>query len=377
MNVAKTVAAVILVDPPMTTCTKCDADINRADKQQSQVHSHYRRWKTDALRAHAKPSSSCDPGCLILQDPIVYRNRQKVWDARNWKREGEVLEVPHRSGPYHGGCHVLHVSASSKATASEKLAMMQQSSEKKPESILDALVLYWTTLATKDSAILEAAKKDSVNASHYLLKIIAQHWTYQLELIAHGVSNTEWFADDYEARIDSRATLDDWKRELMKITDSTKDINYMRRQLNHFERAILLNLERLGVQIGAEAINDDFPLALRDAQRDLLTISARLRPFRERADDLSSIANEVAGLRASFKSIQDGELGLRLSLFAAIIFPLTLVASLFSMSDGYRPGQGNFWVFWASSVPLALVLGMGLMFGRRPEIWVRKWLQEH
>lgn len=177
---------------------------------------------------------------------------------------------------------------------------------------------------------------------------------------------------DHEASVDVRKSLSDWKTELTSISAATKDINYMLRQMNHFERAITLNIERLGVQLGCESVQDGLPRALADAQKDFLTISARLRPYRDRVYDLSSIANEVAGLRASFKSIQDGEQGLRLSLFAAIIFPLTLVASMLSMGDGYLPGQHNFWVFWAASVPLALVIGIWLMFGHWPERQARR-----
>lgn len=139
----------------------------------------------------------------------------------------------------------------------------------------------------------------------------------------------------------------------------------MLRQINHFERAITLNIERLGVQLGCEGVKKELSRALADAQMDFLAIAARLRPFQERMSDLTSLANDIAGLRASFKSIQDGEQGLRLSLFAAVIFPLTLVASMLSMGEDFLPGKSSFWVFWAASVPLAIAIGFWLIYGNK------------
>lgn len=57
------------------------------------------------------------------------------------------------------------------------------------------------------------------------------------------------------------------------------------------------------MQLGDEAVDNTLLRALADAQKDFLTISSRLRPFRERVDDLTTIANEIASLHAAYKSI--------------------------------------------------------------------------
>lgn len=214
-----------------------------------------------------------------------------------------------------------------------------------------------------------------VNSTFYMLNFVAHHWAHQIDLIAYAVNHAEWFNDDHCAVFDSRPSLNEWKAELNKVSLATKDINYMRRQLSRFDRALTLNMERVGVKVHQD-INEALPDALCDAQEDFLTIASRLGPLRERVDDLTSIANEVASLRAAFKSIQDGEQSLWLSIFAAGIFPLTLVASMLSMSDNYLPGHENFWVFWAASIPLALVIGL-FMLGRHPKKQSRQFWQQH
>ena len=140
----------------------------------------------------------------------------------------------------------------------------------------------------------------------------------------------------------------------------------MRRHLNHFWRSMVLNLERLGVQLGAEGIDNSTSLALQGAQKDFLTIHARMQPLRDRAEALVSVSNDLANLRAAFRGVHDSEFGLRLSLFASAIFPLTLVASIFSMSNDYQPGKPQFWKLWAIGPPFCIAIALGMIYGTRP-----------
>jgi hypothetical protein len=231
-------------------------------------------------------------------------------------------------------------------------------------SPLDEMVFYWTKLATPE--LIKQTNTKSSNAAYYLLKHIAQHWVNQLELINTTIAKGEWFSDDYQARIDDNLSAQKWKADLNKINDIARDINYMRRHLNHFWRAMVLNLERLGVQLGSEGIDDCVSLALKGAQKDFLTIHTRMQPLRDRAEALNSVSNDLANLQAAFRGVNDGEFGLRLSLFASIIFPLTLVASIFSMGDDYRPGKPQFWKLWAIGPPFCVALALGLIYGIRP-----------
>jgi CorA-like Mg2+ transporter protein len=140
----------------------------------------------------------------------------------------------------------------------------------------------------------------------------------------------------------------------------------MRRQMNHFCVAIVLNLERLGIQLGCEKVDKGLPLALRGAQMDFLTINSRLHPLWNRVNALSAIANDLSNLRAAFKGAQNGELVLRLSLLASIVFPLTLVASMLSMGDYFTPGKKKFWIFWAGSIPAVVLFEIVLVYGTQP-----------
>ena len=249
-------------------------------------------------------------------------------------------------------------------------------------SAMDEMVFYWTKLATPE--LIQETNEKSSNAAYYLLKHVAQHWVNQLELMNTTIARGEWFSDDYQAQIDDNLSKQKWKLDLLKINEIAKDINYMRRHLNHFWRAMYLNLERLGVQLGCEGVDANASLAIRDAQKDFLTIHTRMQPLRDRAEALNSVSNDLANLRAAFRGVSDGEFGLRLSLFASIVFPLTLLAGIFSMGDDFRPGRPKFWHLWAIGIPVCVVVALGLVYGRRPwavatDLWeyVRSWFEHY
>jgi hypothetical protein len=108
-----------------------------------------------------------------------------------------------------------------------------------------------------------------------------------------------------------------------------------------------------------------------------------MQPLRDRAEALNSVSNDLANLRAAFRGVSDGEFSLRLSLFASVVFPLTLLAGIFSMGDDFRPGKPQFYKLWAIGVPVCLVVALGLVYGRRPwavtiDIWdyARAWLED-
>lgn len=303
--------------------------------------------------------------CLILKDPRKYFDRASLWKAQDWGTSQTLEETNHESWPYHNGCSTLAPLTFSQVGIGAQEAHIKKFQDKRDlVSPLDEMVFCWTKLATPE--LIKQTNTKSSNAAYYLLKHTAQHWIHQLELINTTITKAEWFSDDYQARIDDNLSLQKWKTDLIKVTKIAKDINYMRRHLNHFWRSMVLNLERLGVQLGDEGIDDTASLALKGAQKDFLTIHTRMQPLRDRAEALNSVSNDLANLRAAFRGVYDSEFGLRLSLFASIVFPLTLVASIFSMGDDYQPGRSQFWKLWAIGPPFCVALALGLVYGMQP-----------
>lgn len=303
---------------------------------------------------------------LILRDPVDYSSRAALWNAYTWKDPDNVEVINHESWAYHDGCSTLAPLEISDTNPDD---LMSKFEEKRDLcNALDEQVFYWTKVATKD--LISEANKSVSNTSYYLLKHLAQHWISQLELINCTLAKGEYLSDDFQARLDKTTTGSEWKAELVKINKINTDINYLRRQMNYFWRAMLLNIERLGIQVGSEQVDHDLPLALRGAQQDFLTIHTRMAPLRQRVDAVSAMANDLANLKAAFKGIQDSDFSSRLSIFASVVFPLTLVASILSMGDDFLPGKQDFWVFWASSLPPVLMFALVMRYGWRLDgVW--------
>jgi hypothetical protein len=301
----------------------------------------------------------------ILKDPNVYNDRATLWNANVWDSKQHVERREHKSFTYHDGCPTLAKLLFSQLSDEAQNQMIDLQTERDLGSPLDEQVFYWTKVALPD--LIQETNEQSSNAAYYLLKHIAQHWTNQLELINATIAKGEYLSDDFQATIDDTLSQQQWKADLLRVNLITKDINYMRRQMNHFWRAMIINLERLGIQLGCEQLTPALPRGLRGAQQDFLTIQARMQPLRERGEALSAIASDLSNLRAAFRGVHDSEFGLRLSLFASIIFPLTLVATILSMSDHYLPGADSFWKFWAISLPLVAAFCLVLVYGWRPD----------
>jgi hypothetical protein len=373
--------AVILVDPPFAVShTVPRTGLFSKPSTSDKIAAHV--FTPDGIELDEGTVQSIEE-CLILKAPNTYPNRASLWKAQGWRESDPLVATPHKSWPYHNGCPTLAPLVFSQAGMGAKEANLGTFQTKRNlSSALDEMVFYWTKLATP--ALLKETGQKSSNAAYYLLKHVAQHWVNQLEIMNTTIAKAEWFSDDYQAQIDDNLSRRKWKTDLLKINEIAKDINYMRRHLNHFWRAMYLNLERLGIQLGSESVDEDASLALKGAQKDFITIHTRMQPLRDRAEALDSVANDLANLRAAFRGVADGEFSLRLSLFASVVFPLTLLAGIFSMGDDYRPGRPQFWKLWAIGVPFCVTVALGLVYGKHPwtvfiDLWVyiREWTQRH
>ncbi|EXJ84695.1 hypothetical protein A1O3_05365 [Capronia epimyces CBS 606.96] len=303
-----------------------------------------------------------------------FRNRTELWYARDACRLFRLGKFPHFSEPYHKGCPTIYPLSfcSSKRLATAEL--IATTGARHVTSPFDETIFYWEKLADQEQIL--AVKEQSVNAAQHLLKFIAYYWIHTLEVVEHTLAQSEYFSDDNPATKPKHMSTAEWKREFYKVVDTSHKINYFRRQMIYFENAMTLNLERLGTSIdGSWDLQSGtapprlLAQALCDAHKDFKALASRLRPLLTRADKLSTVANDIASLRAAFQAIEDSATGLSLSILATIIFPFTLVASMFSMADGFLPGHDKFWVFFAVSIPLTMVISLVLVVARQWDSW--------
>ena len=106
---------------------------------------------------------------------------------------------------------------------------------------------------------------------------------------------------------------------------------------------------------------------------DYQFLRSRYRELSERASGLNGSMTALAGLINNRQAVKAQELALEatnrsireakslkaLTILGIVFIPLAYVASLFSMSDPYRPGGRLFWVYFAVAIPLIGLIVLG------------------
>lgn len=68
------------------------------------------------------------------------------------------------------------------------------------------------------------------------------------------------------------------------------------------------------------------------------------------------MATSMVQLLESRRSMLEAANVSRLTFIALVFVPLSWVASLFSMADDYSPGHRNFWVYFATALPVLFLV---------------------
>ena len=68
-------------------------------------------------------------------------------------------------------------------------------------------------------------------------------------------------------------------------------------------------------------------------------------------------------------SIQESRGVGRLTKLATVLVPFSITAGIFSMGDDYLVGKSQFWVFWAVTIPLVLLVLIVVFTSLVPSLW--------
>jgi hypothetical protein len=302
-----------------------------------------------------------DPPVDAYKDPVVRGSRGMVTYRVLGKQQGadqkrmRYEEILHSSKPYQFG-HPDPIAVEQAIRFTAAGSVNGKPVYRKKQSLFDETILYWTQ--RDNEGMITSAMENPCNTMDYVLKIAAYHWTSLLELVLLTLNQGEFVAD--EERNPGRYVTElfasserAWKSKISKLYESIWYLNIFRRRLAFFEDDLDLALERLNP---CDVYIENLPTALRDASVDFKSLLTRLRLYKTRAEALASTADEIVNMRGAAKSLDDSTFNLRLAIFAAVVFPSTFIASIFGMSDGYKPGDDQFWVFWVVSIPLVFIM---------------------
>jgi hypothetical protein len=215
-------------------------------------------------------------------------------------------------------------------------------------SMLDDLCFYIQNY----SSLISTSELDSVG--FIARKIVSSQYLLQTLYLSAKVGNMQ-----FHMTRRNQALLDYFTPEFVEAQWS--DSQVLERRLSEY----LGQVESIMMQLR-------IPLELPDPTRvqswmdttaDFQFVYMRLKDIRHRAESLNAATAGLAGMSGNRQALREQERSLReakstraLTFLGLIFIPLAYVASLFSMADPYGPGGGSFWVYFAISLPLIVVV---------------------
>lgn len=211
-------------------------------------------------------------------------------------------------------------------------------------SIANDMLFYLTT----HHNLVDMSRPESV--SLFLKKIIASHYTKHFDYLRKNVMETlrGMGRQSNFARFDLSAVEANWS-----------DTQTLERRLGHF----FIDLEEVLVQLRVPLEPPDFNQisSWQDVDVDFRFLYHRFSWIRQSVDRANSSITglvSIAGNRQAFReqqlSLLTAERSRNLTFIGLVFVPLSVISSLFSMSEPYGPGQEKFWLYFAISIPVAI-----------------------
>jgi hypothetical protein len=200
---------------------------------------------------------------------------------------------------------------------------------------------------------------DPASVKTFVAKILASHYLKLAEFLQTVIDKTQFSLSRHQ---------DLTSFAIASVEEQWSDVQGLARRLGEYKddlEAIMLQLQIPFEEPKLRSSSD-----WKDTILDFQYLLRRFKELSERVNSLNGSTGTLAGLtnnrqaaraqelalEATDRSIREAKRVKLLTILGMIFIPLTYVASLFSMSDLYRPGQSLFWVYLAVSIPLIGVI---------------------
>ncbi|KAF5007510.1 hypothetical protein FDECE_6157 [Fusarium decemcellulare] len=202
-------------------------------------------------------------------------------------------------------------------------------------SMLDSIVHYF---CTQPPPGLHSSSPSIMSIGYYPIRIVLAEWNLYIHLTSRFSKYYEYSLRDMSSRLHDNDIVDlqRWRR---RCKQSRHKLSLLAGFVNHW--------------IQDEDDKEPWTLILNDVNY----LRQQLQDYRQSLEQMVTVATSMVQLLDSRRSILEAVNVRRLTYIALVFVPLAWVASLFSMSDGYSPGDEHFWVYFATALPLlSLVL---------------------
>jgi Mg2+ and Co2+ transporter CorA len=234
-------------------------------------------------------------------------------------------------------------------------------------SMLNDVAYYWEEVGSSD--LIAATLKDGTLGAVHLQKLVASNWLVLLEYIWATLSELERTLNPFEdPRNENTEDL------LARLNQTLAEVNRLRRRLSYYLEELESTMRGLSLTTGEQdpgdhgqtdtSISDDFRF-----------VHARLCSFKQKVESLATVVTGLLSVcqgrisaslastsaKTAIVSANEARLVSRLTVLAVIFIPLSFSASILSMGGDFSPGESRFWVYFAVSIPMLLLI-LGFVF---------------
>jgi hypothetical protein len=210
------------------------------------------------------------------------------------------------------------------------------------------------------SSALDLADPSSLRI--FVEKIVASHYLKLAEFLQSIIEAAQY-------NLSRRQDLTNFA--IAAVEGYWSDVQALERRIGEYKddlEAIMLQL-----RIPFECPQQNHMVGWRDSAADYQFLYLRFKEIGRRANSLNGSSAALAGLTNNRQAFKAQELSLEatkrsireamrvkaLTIMGAVFIPLAYAASLFSMSDPYRPGGKLFWVYFVTAFPLTGLVVLG------------------
>ncbi|KAI1439367.1 hypothetical protein F5Y02DRAFT_426302 [Annulohypoxylon stygium] len=191
--------------------------------------------------------------------------------------------------------------------------------------------------------------------SYYPLKIVAAEWMIYVQLMSCYVKFYEYSFGSGEHRSTEVDII-----ELQR---------WRRRSKQSLHKLYLVEVSLATIPLAKTDINS---LPYATLQEDFRYLSTQVENYSRSLEFILPVAATIVQLTEARRSITEAANVRYLTYIALIFVPLTFSSGLFSMQDGFLPGQGRFWIYVAVALPLMVVV---LVLSLITPVVHRRWRQ--
>ncbi|KAL8366640.1 hypothetical protein RB595_010481 [Gaeumannomyces hyphopodioides] len=289
---------------------------------------------------------------LVLVDPPV----NSVVATIN---AGNISKHPSR--PLHGGFEDFVQPAplsSFESTTGNNDRNLQDPPHQK--SMLGGLVHYFVNHRRLRGLSADAMQPSNVlTIGYYPIRIALAEWILYIHLASRYVKFYEYTLRDTHNRLHD-SDLVDLQRWRRRCKQSQHKLTLLAEFVHHW-----LPRRR---QKQRPRDDDDIDKQLQPwdlVLKDIGFLQSQLKGHSHSLEQMIPVATAMVQLLDSRQSIAQSASAMRLTYIALVFVPMSWVAGLFSMPERYSPGgNGEFWVYWATALPLLLVVLLLSAFSR-------------